>query len=387
LAAGTGGLLLAGPLLAACVRSVEEAATEVASPTATQPVGGQEETTAPASPEPMAMGQASQPPEQPSPVQVDIHETTVSPGPTESGGASVTRIAFVKTSDRAEGVRTALELLALNPVGGKHVVLKPNFNSADPPPGSTHDDVLRTLMQQLHAMGADGITVADRSGMGNTRDVMESKGVFEMGEELGFETVVLDELAPSEWEMMQPKGSHWTRGFPFPRFCLEAGAIVQTCCLKTHQYGGHFTMSLKNSVGMVASHLDGGHDYMNELHQSRSQRKMIAEINFAYEPALVVMDGVDAFVSGGPARGKVVSPGVVVAGTDRVAIDAIGVALLRHFGTTPEVSEGSVFQQEQIARAVELGLGVDHAEKIEWLTPDEESEAYAVQIAGLLAGA
>lgn len=395
LAAGTGGLLLAGPLLAACARPVEEAATEVVIPTGTRRVGGQEARTASAaveeaevsaSPEPTAMAQASQASARPSPAQADALEPTATPEASASGGSSVTKIAFVKTSDRAEGVRTALELLAFNAFGDKQVVLKPNFNSADPPPGSTHDDVLRTLVRQLHAMGADTITVVDRSGMGNTRDVMESKGVFEMGEELGFETVVLDELPPSEWEMMQPKGSHWTRGFPFPRFCLEAEAIVQTCCLKTHQYGGHFTMSLKNSVGMVASHLDGGHDFMNELHQSRDQRRMIAEINFAYEPALVVMDGVDAFVSGGPARGKVVSPGVVVAGTDRVAIDAIGVALLRHFGTTPEVSKGPVFQQEQIARAVELGLGVKEAGKIEWLTPDEESEAYAAQIAGLLTG-
>jgi uncharacterized protein (DUF362 family) len=299
----------------------------------------------------------------------------------------MTRIAFVKTSDRAAGVRKALELLALDPVHGKRVVLKPNFNSADRPPGSTHVDVLRTLVQQLYAMGADAITVADRSGMGNTRGVMESMGLFALGEELGFEIVVLDEVAPSDWEMVQPKGSHWSRGFAFPRLFQEAGAIVQTCCLKTHRYGGHFTMSLKNSVGMVASHLDGGHDFMNELHQSRSQRKMIAEINAAYSPALVVMDGVDAFVSGGPARGKLASPEVVVAGTDRVAIDAIGVAILRHFGTTPEVSKGPVFQQEQIARAVELGLGVDQAGKIEWLTPDEESEAYAAQISGVLADA
>ena len=46
-----------------------------------------------------------------------------------------------------------------------------------------------------------------------------------------------------------------------------------------------------------------------------------------------------------------------MAGTDRVAIDAVGVAILRHFGTTAEVSRGSVFEQEQIARALALGLG------------------------------
>ena len=84
------------------------------------------------------------------------------------------QVAFVKTVDRSEGIRKAIELLGINPVEGKTVLLKPNFNSADPAPGSTHPDVLRTLIEQLWGMGARSITVADRSGMGNTRQVMEA---------------------------------------------------------------------------------------------------------------------------------------------------------------------------------------------------------------------
>jgi uncharacterized protein (DUF362 family) len=107
---------------------------------------------------------------------------------------------------------------------------------------------------------------------------------------------------------------------------------------------------------------------------------MIAEVNTAYTPSLIVMDGVDAFVDGGPATGKKVSPSVVIAGSDPVAIDAVGVAILRLFGTTPLVSQGKVFEQEQIARAVELGLGIDSPERIRIVTADAESEAYANQI-------
>jgi uncharacterized protein (DUF362 family) len=92
------------------------------------------------------------------------------------------------------------------------------------------------------------------------------------------------------------------------------------------------------------------------------------------------MDGVEAFVDGGPAVGKKVSPSVVLAGTDPVAIDAVGVAILRLFGTTPQVSQGKVFEQEQIARAVELGLGVESPDRIVMVTGDAESEAYASQI-------
>ena len=291
------------------------------------------------------------------------------------------RVAFVRTEDRAEGVRRAIELIAPPSLAGRSVFLKPNYNSDDPAPGSTHPDVLRALVGLLQEDGAGSITVGDRSGMGDTRAVMENLGVFEMADELGFDTVVFDELDYDSWPWFQPEGSHWQQGFHVAQPCLEADALIQACCLKTHQYGGHFTLSLKNSVGMVAKKVPGDpHNYMNELHDTDHQRRMIAEINATYAPALVVMDGVEAFVDRGPARGKRVSSQVVLAGTDRVALDAVGVAILRHFGTTPDVSRGAVFDQQQIARAARLGLGVDGPEHVEFITGDPESEAYAEQI-------
>ena len=297
----------------------------------------------------------------------------------------MTRVAFVKTQDRVAGVNKALDLLEINSMKGKDLFLKPNFNSADATPGSTHNDTLRALVRRLQAMGAGRITVGDRSGMGDTRAAMEQKNVFRMADELGFETVVFDEMDASGWEMMQVAGSHWQKGFAVARPVLEADGVVQTCCLKTHRYGGHFTMSLKNSVGLAAKWVPGeSHDYMRELHGSPHQRRMIAEVNTAYQPDLIVLDGLEAFVDGGPARGKRVDAQVILAGTDRVASDAVGVAILRYFGTTPAVSQGSIFQQEQIARAVELGLGVDGPEKIELITDDPDSEAYAAQIQEIL---
>ncbi|HET7088812.1 MAG TPA: DUF362 domain-containing protein, partial [Anaerolineae bacterium] len=103
-------------------------------------------------------------------------------------------IALVKTGDRADSVRRAIDLLGLNPVRGQRVLLKPNLNSADEAPGSTHPDILRALVVKLNDMGARAITVADRSGMGDTRTVMQRKGVFELAEELGLTAVVFDEL-------------------------------------------------------------------------------------------------------------------------------------------------------------------------------------------------
>jgi uncharacterized protein (DUF362 family) len=195
-------------------------------------------------------------------------------------------------------------------------------------------------------------------------------------------------LSADDWELIKLPGSHWQHGFALPRMVRNAGGIVQTCCLKTHRYGGHFTLSLKNSVGLAAKSIPGNdHDFMRELHSSPHQRQMIAEINAAYRPELIVLDGVEAFVSGGPDQGQLVNAGVVLAATDRVAVDAVGVALLRHFGTTPEVSRGPIFDQEQIARAVQLGLGVTGPGQIELVTGDQESAAFAKKIRAVLDGA
>jgi len=292
------------------------------------------------------------------------------------------KVSLVRTINREEGVKKAITLLESNPVEGKAVILKPNFNSADITPGSTHNDTLRSLVTTIREMGARNITLAERSGpSAPTRVVMEKKGIYKLAKEIGFEVVNLEELDSKEWELYRPEDSHWKDGFLVPKLYSEAESIVETCCLKTHQYGGHFTLSLKLAVGMVPR---VGYNYMGELHSSPHQRQLIAEINTAFSPDLVVLDGVDAFVDGGPATGTRVQAGVILASSDRVAIDAVGVAILRLLGTTREVSKGPIFEQDQIARAAELGLGVNSPDQIQLVTDDSESEAYADQVRGIL---
>ena len=292
-----------------------------------------------------------------------------------------TKVFIVKTENREEGIRKLLDRFDLMEFKGKKVALKANYNSADTFPASTHLDTLRTLVNGLKEAGAKEITLADRSGMGDTRTVLEQRGVTKLAAELGFEVLVLDELAEEGWVRLKPKGSHWRKGFLLAKVFHEADKVVQTCCLKTHRFGGRFTMSLKNSVGLVARYdPQDRYDYMAELHSSENQRLMIAEINQTYENHLIIMDATKAFVREGPESGDLVSPNVILAGKDRVAMDAVGVAILRLFGTTPEVSEGRIFQQEQLARAVELGIGIQSAKDIRLIPLDAESEKFTQKI-------
>lgn len=289
-------------------------------------------------------------------------------------------VYIIKTQDRFGGIKKLMEKFDLTGLEGKNIALKANYNSADPFPASTHTDTLSAIIDGLKENGAN-VVLPERSGMGNTRGVLEKMGVVDLSKKKGFDVIVMDDVESAGWVKMNPDSSHWKRGFLFPKAFADADGIVQTCCLKTHQYGGHFTMSLKNSVGMVAKNdPSDGYNYMSELHGSRFQREMIGEINTAYRPEFVIMDAIEGFSTGGPHAGTLIKPGIILASRDRVALDAVGVAILRIYGTTREVRDGGIFQQEQIRRAVELGLGASSGDDIELVPINDDCEEICMSI-------
>jgi uncharacterized protein (DUF362 family) len=299
------------------------------------------------------------------------------------GAAAKSRVVLVKTDSRPDGVRKCLDHLKLDPFKGKSVLIKPNFNTSDETPGSTHPDTLKALLERAREKGAKSLAIGDRSGPEPTAQVFEKKGIPALAGSFGANLLNFDELGPEGYVKITPPGSHWKDGFLVAKPVVGAECVVSTCCLKTHQYGGVFTMSLKNSVGIVPRQ---GTTFMRELHNSgEDQRRMIAEINYAYAPALIVLDGLVAFVDQGPMTGPRKDAGVFLAGTDRIAVDAVGIAILKELGSNDAIMKPAIFAQEQIARAVELGLGVSSAAAIEIATPDAASEAYAEKIRKILA--
>jgi uncharacterized protein (DUF362 family) len=295
--------------------------------------------------------------------------------------SSKSRVILVRTTNRAAGVKRCLDLFGGNPFKEKQILVKPNFNTADPTPGSTHNDTLRAILAGLREKGAKGIAIGDRSGPEPTEQVLQKKNIRGLAAEFDSEVINFDELGRDGYTNVNPPGSHWKSGFLVARPVAGAAGIVSTCCLKTHAYGGVFTMSLKNSVGIVPRK---DYPYMGELHRSPDQRKMIAEINLAYRPDLVVLDGIEAFVDGGPMEGPKKEAGVFLAGSDRVAVDAVGVAILKDLGSNDAIMKIPVFEQGQIARAVEMGLGAKSPADIVIETGDAPSEAYAEKIRKIL---
>jgi uncharacterized protein (DUF362 family) len=288
-------------------------------------------------------------------------------------------VAVIRTESRQDGVARALALLSPTGLSGRHVVIKPNFNSADGGPAGTHSDTLTQLVSEIQSRDARAITLGESSGPTNTHEVMQSKGIFDLASDMDFSVVDFDEMPESDWVHVQPPGTHWVEGYHLPRLVTDAEYLVSACCLKTHAYGGVFTMSMKLAVGLTPKSIRRG------MHQSPDMRRMIAELNQGYSPDVILLDGIEAFTDGGPSRGTLKQGNVMVAGTDRVAVDAVGVAILKELGSNDAIMGRPIFEQEQMARAVEVQLGVAGPEEIELVSDDPEGLAYIEVLDGILA--
>ncbi len=165
-------------------------------------------------------------------------------------------VALVKAENRKDGIKALMKALQVNPVKGKEVLIKPNFNTADPFPGSTHNDTLTALVEEIWKMGAKSVSLGERS-YPPTQEVMEEKGILPILGKLNVKVINFDALEEKDWVSFEPNKSHWSNGFRIARPILEAECLLSTCCLKTHQYGGVFTLSLKLHVGVVPTSRQG----------------------------------------------------------------------------------------------------------------------------------
>jgi uncharacterized protein (DUF362 family) len=96
------------------------------------------------------------------------------------------------------------------------------------------------------------------------------------------------------------------------------------------------------------------------------------------------MDGVEVYTDGGPMTGEKKTANVILAGTDRVAIDAVGLAVLKHCGANKTIMGKKIFDQDQIKRAVAIGIGICRPEQIEIVTADPESRSFADRLLSIL---
>ncbi|MQY66283.1 MAG: DUF362 domain-containing protein, partial [Clostridia bacterium] len=286
---------------------------------------------------------------------------------------SAVLVGIARGDSIADSVRRAINLAGgLDFIkSGESVLIKPNVNSDHSHPGTTNPEVVFEVVNMVREKGAKRIIVADRSNpWWDTLKAMKKVGIYEAAVKGGAEVIV---FSKGDYVKVNPENSHhWPNGFRIPKLVKQVDHIISLPVVKTHIIAD-FTMGIKNWVGLIPP------SDRNYLHSKQGEKdffgSMLSEIHLARKPSFLVMDATKVFVSGGPSHGDLAQPNLVIASSDLVANDVTGLALLKTLGTIEEIQKKSVWDQPQIKRAVELGLGINSPSEIILKTyniPEEE---------------
>jgi len=205
---------------------------------------------------------------------------------------------------------------------GDSVLLKPNYNSADPFPASTDLEFLRCLVQLVLEQGPERVIIGESSAFNvSTSKIMDKVGVREL-EALSPEVEVID-LDKSDWVQKKNPRAKYLRKVRLPGILDRVDKIVLLPCLKTH-FLAEFSGSLKLSVAFMRPR------ERIALHFRNLQPK-IAELNSYIHPNIVVMDARKCFINGGPYKGEVRASNLIMCSTDRIAIDVEGIRVIQNY--------------------------------------------------------
>jgi uncharacterized protein (DUF362 family) len=282
------------------------------------------------------------------------------------------RVAVVRSGEHPghrEAVQRAIALAGglgfVRP--GETVLLKPAVNSGSPYPATTDPETIWIVAEMVKEAGGEPF-VADRTMfLRSTEKAFEETGIRDAAEQARIPCRCLDD--EDSVAIPHPLAEHWS-GNAIRIYSPVVGAdhIINLCTPRTHALGD-FTMSMKNNVGVV------NNSSRLRMHLPWGLKERLAEINLVVRPSLIVMDGREGFTDGGPDSGDLAYPGFIAAGSDPVAIDAVGLAQLRREGANQEIGEGSVWALPMMKRAVEIGLGIGGEQGITLVGTDPESEA------------
>ena len=273
-------------------------------------------------------------------------------------------VTIVRSNNRVEGINEAVWLAGgFRPIVRDtegEILIKPNCNTDNPYPTDTHPETIRTIAEGLLSAGVskERIVVGEISGRARglpTRHTVENLGIKAVAEELGIGLSYFDE---EEWVTVKaPNREAWPDGIKIPRRVYEAERVILTPIMRPHSTAT-FTISMKLAVGMLDS---VGREW---LHNEEAHNAKVAELNTVYSADLIVADATKMITGRGPTLTNVVEPGIIVAGSNRVATDAVCVALMK-MNWAKRVSEIRVLEHEQFRVAVRLGLGSPRIEDID----------------------
>ncbi|MDH7602356.1 MAG: DUF362 domain-containing protein [Armatimonadota bacterium] len=209
----------------------------------------------------------------------------------------------------------------------KQVVIKPNVYCPSPAPVTTDPRVVASLIRLAKDSGAREVVVAEgrsistalfRSHARTTRACFEAVGMDKVALDNGARIVYLEE---DELLLLRRPDAVVLKEARIMRTVYEADVLINVPVLKNHSLT-LTTLGIKNLHGILSD--DDklfGHDY-------RHIPNKLVDILRYVKPHLTVIDGVRGQEADHADMGRTVETGVIIAGTDVTAVDAVGEAVM-----------------------------------------------------------
>ncbi len=264
------------------------------------------------------------------------------------------RVAIIKGSEPLESTVRALKMIEsdLDDVHStrKPILIKPNYITAQhSSTGVTTDGrVVEGIVKFLKEHGKDDIIIGEGSGWADTFEAFKVAGIDKIGEKW---KVKLVDLNKDVFVEVYPPNPIALRKVKVAKTALES-AIISVPKLKLHRLA-KVTLGIKNMMGALAS--------KGSMHNGRLQANIV-DLASILKPSLTVIDGIVAG-EGHETSGNPVKMDLVIAGTDPVAVDAVGAAIM---GVSPT-------EVEHLVLAEKKGLGTCQLENIEIIGESIES--------------
>ena len=254
-------------------------------------------------------------------------DDAISSGPPGRSPVAILKAASY-SADLAQILRSGAELCGLD-VKGKRVLLKPNlveFTSTTAI--NTHVAVIVAAVELFRNLGAAEVLIGE--GPGHRRDTIALAEEAEYRRGIERFDALFTDLNRDDVSAVQ--GFADMPEIYLPNTVLRADLVVSLAKMKTHHWAGA-TLSLKNFFGIVPGSIYGWPK--NQLHQIGIDRS-IAELHRILPKTFAIVDGIVGMEGNGPIQGVPKQVGVMVMGSDLVAVDA---TCCRVMGINPESLE------------------------------------------------
>jgi len=197
------------------------------------------------------------------------------------------------------------------------VLIKPNLLVGKPVEKAvcTHPRLVYAVGKMVKEAGGRPF-IGDSPSFGTARSVCKKCGIMPVAEELDIEVVNFKETV----ELANPHSLRY-RTVTLAREATEADVVINLPRIKTHALM-LMTMAVKNMFGCVVG-MQKTQWHLRSAHQIEAFAEMLLSVYRLVGPALTIVDGIVAMQGNGPGSGTPRPLGILMAGTDAVALDRV----------------------------------------------------------------